>query len=187
MKSRARIAIIIIGALMVTFLADQWRRAHLESSQDKNILAASRKYDVDPALIKAVVWRESRFDPHARGGKGEIGLMQIMENTGLEWAGAQRVPFFSKYRLLDAAQNIDCGSWYLHKLLRRYPQTDNPVPYALADYNAGRGNVLKWMKGTAATNSVAFIGQIGFPSTRDYVRAVMHRREKYAKEFEQRR
>lgn len=183
MKLRPRLVLIIIGVLLLTFLVDQWRRAHLESSQDKNILNAARKYRVDPALIKAVVWRESRFDTHARGRKGEVGLMQIMEITGLEWAGAQRVPLFSKYLLLDGAKNIDCGSWYLGKLLARYPATDNPVPYALADYNAGRGNVLKWMKGSAATNSTGFVEQIPFPSTRDYARSVMKRREKYAAQF----
>jgi soluble lytic murein transglycosylase len=183
MKSRARLALVIVGVLLLTFLAEQWRRAHLEASQDGNILAASRKHHVDPALIKAVIWRESRFNPDERGSKGEVGLMQIMEGTGTEWAGAQRVPLFSKYLLVDAAQNVDCGTWYLRKLLGRYPQTDNPVPYALADYNAGRGNVLKWMGGSAATNSAAFIGQVRFPSTRDYVRSVMQRREKYVSEF----
>jgi soluble lytic murein transglycosylase len=60
------------------------------------------------------------------------------------------------------------------------------VPYALADYNAGRGNVLKWMKGAATTNSEAFIEQIGFPSTRHYVRTVVERRKKYVRQFEER-
>jgi soluble lytic murein transglycosylase len=174
----------MIGVLSLAFLADQWRRAHLESSQDKTILAASRKYGVDAALVKAVVWRESRFNPRARGTKDELGLMQIMENTGREWAGEQRVPVFSEEVLLEPAQNIDCGTWYLGKLLRRYTKADDPVPYALADYNAGRGNVLKWIKDDAATNSAAFVAQIRFPSTRDYVRNVMERREKYAGQFD---
>ncbi len=183
-KSRARLVLIIIGALSLTFLVDQWRRTHLESSQDENILASSRKYGVDPALVKAVVWRESKFNPRARGAKDELGLMQIMENTGREWAGEQRVPLFSGYVLLEPAKNIDCGTWYLGKLLRRYTKTDDPVPYALADYNAGRGNVLKWIKDDAVTNSAVFIEQIKFPSTRDYVRNVMARREKYAGQFD---
>jgi len=187
MKSRARILLVVIALVTFAFLADWWRRAHLESSQDKNILAAARKHGVDPALIKAVIWRESRFDPHAHGDKGEVGLMQIMENTGREWAGEQRVLFFSEHLLFDAERNIECGTWYLAKLLRRYQRTDDAVPYALADYNAGRGNVLKWFKGEATTNSAAFIEQIGFPSTRQYVRAVMQRRERYAAEFARRR
>ena len=183
MKSRARLVLITIGALSLAFFGDRWRRAHLESSQDRNILTASRKYGVDPALVKAVVWRESRFDPRARGTKDEVGLMQIMENTGREWAGEQSEPFFSESVLWEPAKNIDCGTWYLGKLLRRYTKTDDPVPYALADYNAGRGNVLKWIKDEAATNSAAFVGQIRFPSTRAYVRNVMERREKYATQF----
>jgi soluble lytic murein transglycosylase len=182
-KWRARLVLVTIGVLLVAYFVDRWRRAHLESSQDKNILAASRKHGVDPALIKAVVWRESRFKPRARGSKGETGLMQIMEITGREWAGAQRVPFPSKYVLFIPAQNIDCGTWYLRKLLGRYQKTDNPIPYALADYNAGRSNVLKWNHGSAATNSAAFIEQIGFPSTRAYVRAVMQQRVKYEPQF----
>jgi len=54
------------------------------------------------------------------------------------------------------------------------------VPYALADFNAGRGNVLKWTTGAAATKSAVFMDQIGFPSTRAYVKAVQRRRFLYA-------
>jgi soluble lytic murein transglycosylase len=187
MKFRARMVLIIAGVLLLTFLADRWRRARIESSQDKNIVAAARKHGIDPALIKAVIWRESRFEPHARGSKGETGLMQIMEITGLEWAGETRTAMFSESVLLDPVKNIDCGTWYLRKLLRRYTKTDNPVPYALADYNAGRGNMLKWLKGAATTNSAEFIEQIGFPTTRAYVREVMRRREKYAPQFAEER
>jgi len=182
-KLRARLVLALALVLLLAFLAEQWRRAHLESSQDKNILAAARKHGVDPALLKAVIWRESKFDPHARGTKGETGLMQIMDLTGREWADAQRLPFFAPVMLRDPSRNIDCGTWYLRKLLPRYTKTDDPVPYALADYNAGRGNVLKWMKDEAVTNSTAFIERIGFPSTQAYVRAVMERRERYAREL----
>ena len=183
MKLRARLVLALALVLLLAFLADRWRRAHLESSQDQNILAAARQHGVDPALIKAVIWRESRFDPHARGMKGETGLMQIMDLTAREWGDAQRLKIFAPVLLRDPARNIDCGAWYLRKLLPRYAKTDDPVPYALADYNAGRGNVLKWMKDEAATNSAAFIEQIGFPSTQNYVREVMARREKYAGQF----
>lgn len=186
-KLRARLVWTTAVVLLIAYLADRWRRAHLEASQDRNILTASRKYGVEPALIKAVVWQESRFDPRAKGAKGETGLMQIMDDTGRDWAAAQRIPLFSRLILFDAGMNIDCGTWYLRKLLGRYQRTDNPVPYALADYNAGRGNVLKWLKAEATTNSAAFIEQIGFPSTRTYVRSVMERREHYVDQFQDRR
>ncbi len=172
-------------ALLLAALAGLrwWQFARLESSQDKPILAAARRYGVEPALVKAVVWRESRFDPLARGSKGEIGLMQIMKSTAQEWATAERLSFFQHEQLFDPARNTQAGAWYLRKLESRYRATDDPLPYALADYNAGRANVLRWARGAAATNSQQFIEQITFPSTRDYVQSVLRRYQKYRAVF----
>ncbi|MCW5556490.1 MAG: lytic transglycosylase domain-containing protein, partial [Verrucomicrobiae bacterium] len=117
----------------------------------------------------------SRFDPDARGSAGELGLMQLMEDAALEWATASRISGFAHAQALDPVTNTLAGSYYLAKLLRRYPHTDDPLPYALADYNAGRGNVLRWMQGPAATNSAAFRSAITFPGTRRYVDAIIER------------
>jgi soluble lytic murein transglycosylase len=153
----------------------EWR----DHSQDAPILAAARLYRVEPALVKAVVWRESRFNTHRRGRAGEFGLMQIREAAAGEWAHAERLSGFKPETLFDSGTNTLAGSWYLQRLLKRYGQTDNPLPYALADYNAGRSNVLKWQQGSAKTNSLVFIAQIGFPGTKNYVKSVMQRAEHY--------
>ena len=158
-----------------------WR----DHSQDAVILAAARRYDVEPALVKAIVWRESRFNAQARGHAGEIGLMQIREAAAKEWAGAEHITPFSHEQLLSPSTNTLVGAWYLKKLLKRYEQTDNPLPYALADYNAGRSNVLRWNKQAAATNSVAFLEQISFLGTRKYTRSVIRRYEYYRPIFKQ--
>ena len=157
----------------------QWR----EHRFDAIILAAAQRYNVEPALVKAVVWRESWFNPRARGGAGEIGLMQLQEMAAREWADAGHVPAFAHEHCFDPGTNSLAGAWYLHKLLRRYTRTDNPMPYALADYNAGRANVLKWSRGAAATNSTVFIEQIGFPGTKNYVKSVLKRCEHYRPAF----
>src|SRR5207249_10099946 len=146
---------------------------------DRSISAAARRYGVEPALVKAVVWRESRFHPRARGRSGEIGLMQIGEAAAQEWADAEHIGGFNHEQCSDPFTNTLAGTWYWKNLLKRYGQTDNPVPYALADYNAGRANVLKWLSGAAATNSAAFIEQIEFPGTKQYVESVMRRYEEY--------
>ena len=156
-----------------------WWQGRLERSQDGPIRAAAQRYRVEPALIKAIVWRESRFQSRVRGRAEEIGLMQLREEAAREWASAENLQGFEHEHCLDPGTNTLAGTWYLRKLLRRYAQTDNPLPYALADYNAGRGNVLKWNRGAAATNSAAFMEQIGFPGTRDYVRSVMRRYAHY--------
>jgi soluble lytic murein transglycosylase len=174
----------ILSLLLVAAVAAYWWRQNwLERSQDVPILAAARSYGVDPALIKAVVWRESRFNPSARGRAQEIGLMQLRDAAAREWAEAEHRQGFAHEDCLDPATNTLAGTWYLRKLLRRYTAADDPMPYALADYNAGRANVLKWNSGGAATNSALFIAQIGFPGTRAYVKAILRRYARYRPVF----
>lgn len=142
---------------------------------DSEINAAAKRYSVDPLLVKAVIWQETRFHPNRRGRAGEIGLMQLREAAALDWAGAEHIQNFSHEHCFDPGTNVLAGTYYLGKLLRRYGRTDNPIPFALADYNAGRGHLLKWSGGAGATNSAVFIRQIGFPETKTYVKSVMRR------------
>ena len=174
------IALIVFVDAVGGWLYYRWRREH---SQDAVIRAAAARYGVDGALVKAVVWRESWFDPEVRGKAGEIGLMQIREPAAREWAEAERIAGFHHEHILDAGSNTLAGVWYLAKLLRRYPQADDTVPYALADYNAGRGHVLKWNQGAASTNSQQFLAQMTFPGTRRYIEEITRHRLKYHEEF----
>ena len=174
MKRRYQVA-LILAFLLVAVGTYFWWQDHLEKRYLPQLQAAAQRYSVDPLLLRAVVWRESRFHPEARGTRGEIGLLQLQEVTAQEWADAEHVPTFEHAACLDPGTNAFAGAYYLGKLLRRYSSTDDPIPYALADYNAGRGNVLKWNGGAAATNSVAFMRQIGFPSTRRYIKSVLRR------------
>lgn len=168
--------IIAVGAIITLFeRCRTWR----EDSQDEYILAAARKYGVDPALIKAVVWRESSFNPNVRGDAGEIGLMQVGRLAAEEWAEAERKSFFQHADLFDPAKNTQAGTWYLRKMLRRYAHTDQPMVFALADYNAGRSNVLRWNKDAASTNSTAFLQKMDFPGTRGYIESILKRYQKY--------
>jgi len=167
--------LLIAGLAAVLVVRDR----SVERRYTLQIRAAAERYRIDPLLVRAVVWRESRFNPAARGGAGEIGLMQIQEEAAREWAEAEGVRPFVHELCLDPGTNTMAGAFYLGKLLKRYSRSDNPLPYALADYNAGRGNVLNWNNGAAATNSAIFVAQIGFPGTRLYVNSVMRRRELY--------
>ncbi len=107
--------------------------------------------------------------------------MQIIPAAAAkDWADAEHLAVASaRSTFFNPATNTLVGAWYLEKLLKRYLHTDNPLPYALADYNAGRGNVLKWEHGSALTNSADFMAQINFPGTKSYVRTVMRRYEHY--------
>jgi len=176
---RRRLILVILLLLLVgtgICLLHQYRQ---EQRFGSLIRAAAKRHGVDPLLVKAVIWHESRFNPDARGRHGEIGLMQIQEIAAQEWADAERDRSFIHAHCADPGTNLLAATYYLGKLLKRYPKADNPVPYALADYNAGRANVLKWNTGAAATNSALFVEQIGFPQTRRYVRSVMRRQACY--------
>jgi soluble lytic murein transglycosylase len=169
------VAVVAVTATLVVL----WWRNRREHSQDAVIAAAGTRYAADPALIKAIIWKESWFDPQARGRAGEIGLMQIREAAAIEWAAAENVKTFSIDHLFDPRTNTLAGTWYLQRLLKRYRNADDPRPYALAAYNAGPANVAKWSKGAAQTNSNSFIAQIGFPGTKHYVTAILRRQERY--------
>ncbi|SPE53582.1 Lytic transglycosylase catalytic [Verrucomicrobia bacterium] len=176
--------IVLAGVLAICGLTGHWwREVWLEHSQDTPIRVAARRYGLEPALVKAVVWRESHFNPAARGRAHELGLMQLQEDAALEWAASEHIPGFEHQQCLDPMTNALAGTWYLTKLLHRYQRTDNPLAYALADYNAGRGNVLKWNSGEAMTNSAAFLSQIGFPGTKAYVESILQRYQRYRPVF----
>ena len=152
-----------------------WHQMRLERRYLPQINAAAQRYAVDPRLVRAVIWRESRFNPNVRGHAQELGLMQIREAAAREWAAAEHVSSFAHEHCLDPGTNTLAGTFYLGQLMKRYGRTDNPALYALADYNAGHGNVVKWNTGPATTNSAVFLDQIGFPGTRSYVKSVMRR------------
>lgn len=176
---------LLIAALLVADLVGvaiwlRWRRDHRFDAQ---IREAARRYEVDPALVKAVVWRESRFQPAVRGKAGEIGLMQIRELAAKEWAAAEEIPHFDHEHIVDPGSNTLVGTWYLAKMLKRYQHTDDPVPYALADYNAGRTKVLEWLKDEAKTNSAAFLERMDYPGTKSYISRIMTARERFRRDF----
>jgi soluble lytic murein transglycosylase len=170
---------ITLDSLIGWFWYENWR----DHRYDRQILSAARQYKVEPALVKAVVWKESRFNARALGAAKETGLMQIRAAAAQEWAKAEKIRWFHPLLLQDPAANTQAGAWYLAKMLKRYAQTDNPIVYALADYNAGRSNVLRWNRGIAATNSLAFLAQMDFPSTRQYIAAITERHAWYQTRF----
>ena len=101
--------------------------------------------------------------------------MQIRQPAAEEWAAAEHIKNFDHSACLDPLTNVLAGTWYLKRVLRHYSEADDPLPFGLAEYNAGRGNVLKWLAGDRATNSAVFMTKIGFPGTKLYVQKIIDR------------
>ena len=143
---------------------------------DKIIVQTARRNQLDPRLITALIWTESRFDPNQVGSSGEIGLMQVTETAAREWADAIGFSAFKKDDLYQPKINIRAGCWYLARA-RNYWQKNvtDPLPYALAEYNAGRSNARRWSKEPNGKDSFAFWNHISYPTTRAYVLNILTR------------
>ena len=182
-SSRIWFCALLLVVIALPLISFWFWRDQKEGRFDREIIYAAERYSIDPALVKAVIWQESKFQPNVRGLAGEIGLMQVREDAAWEWAEEENIEHFDHEQITDPQKNILAGTFYLSKVMKRYLKTDNPIPYALADYNAGRTHVLRWKKGAADTNSEAFLAQMDYPGTRQYALHVMERYEYYRKKF----
>ena len=158
----------------------EWLSPARFQQYDRLITSTANAHHLDPMLVKAVVWRESRFDPQKYGTAGERGLMQVTEKAANEWARENKMENFRVEELFDSKTNLAAGSWYLQRALQHWEQQPDPIPFALAEYNAGASRVQRWAGGETATPSTQeFLANIDFRGTRAYIESVMSRYEFY--------
>lgn len=141
------------------------------------IRQSSRRYDLDPALVVAVIYAESGFREGAVSEHGAIGLMQLLPATAKEIAlrtGGER---FEVADLRDPRVNIRYGSNYLRYLLDRY---DGSQVEALAAYHAGARNVDRWV---ARAGGEVTLDTIPFDDTRAYVSEVVNLADVYRRAY----
>jgi soluble lytic murein transglycosylase len=161
------LALAMGAAWVVEEEPDWYLRARYPLEYEQIIRAHADNHDLDPALLAAVVYVESRFDPNARSAAGAIGLMQLLPDTAEGIAVRTGGHRFVVADLRDPEINVRYGSWYLDHLRERYDDTRT----ALAAYHAGQGNVDAWLRDG---------GRIEFPETRRYVDEVTRLRKVYA-------
>lgn len=144
---------------------------------------AAHRYQIPPHLIASVIWQETRFNAACRGRAGEIGLMQIMPQSAGEWARSEHLTPFDPLTLRDPRTNVLAGTWYLARAIRRWSHHTDPLPCALAEYNAGRSHALRWER-DSARNPDLYTDLIDFPSTRAYVRHILAHYRTFGKPWE---
>ena len=155
------VAVVAAGAfLYVNETSPPWyERIRYPLHYSEFVRVHAREHNLDPALMAAVIYQESKFDTRAKSKSGAIGLMQITPATAHGIAIRTGGSAFRTKDLYDADINIRYGAWYLHNLFRKYGSEE----LVLAAYNAGQGNVDRWRAN----------GQpIQFPETRAYVKRV---------------
>lgn len=176
---------------------------HYFHRYDQTIIRISSSYGLDPALIHAVIYQESHFNPSARSQSGAIGLMQVTPSAVKEWKRVTGEKHLGKaFReilkqmseqeleetedeefLLYPEINIAVGCWYIDHLMKRYSYWSEPLPIILASYNAGPSNANRWQERAPVRPPLLspkeYIDQIDFPETRNYVLSVMERYRSY--------
>jgi peptidoglycan lytic transglycosylase len=173
------------GALAVTVLLalPLIRRAESEFGlplqYQEIIRAQAGKKRLDPALVAAVIYAETKFDPRTSAAGAE-GLMQIEPQTAEYLARVSGGYAFTVSDLWKPAVNIAYGSYYLRVLIDQF---HGSVPLALAAYNAGAGNVQRWLATAAARHRRLTVGSIPFPETRDYVQRVLQAQREYRRAY----
>jgi soluble lytic murein transglycosylase len=143
-------------ALLQTSKPGWWERLWYPLSYEQIVRGHAHNYDLDPALLAAVIYQESKFKANARSRSGAIGLMQLLPDTAKGIAVHTGGTRFRVDDLYDPEINVRYGAWYLRHLIEKYGNEET----ALAAYNAGQDNVDRWQRA----------GQgIEFSETRSYV------------------
>jgi len=164
------LAAVVVAALgYVLRTSPPWyERIRYPLSYSEYIRVHAKEHQLDPALMAAVIYQESKFRPSVESSSGAIGLMQLTPSTARGIAIRTGGNAFETSDLYNAEINIRYGAWYLDNLFAKY----HNERLVLAAYNAGQGNVDKW---------IARGEDIQFPETRAYVSRVEHLKGVYAK------
>jgi soluble lytic murein transglycosylase len=168
------VAVLVLAAGAFAYVEqtnpDWYARMRYPLRYEHIVTGHARNYDLDAALLAAVIYRESKFEADAESSSGAIGLMQLLPDTAKGIALHTGGSRFQVEDLYDPEINVRYGSFYLRRLIRKYDDTR----LALAAYNAGQANVDGWLtKGEG----------IPFPETREYVDEVMELRDIYARAY----
>lgn len=161
------VAVLAGAFLFVNETSPPWyERIRYPLRYSEYIRVHARQHRLDPALVAAVIYQESKFDTSAKSSSGAIGLMQVTPDTAHGIAVRTGGDAFNTSDLYNADINIRYGAWYLANLFAKYRSEE----LVLAAYNAGQGNVDRWRANGEP---------IQFAETRAYVKRVEHLRTVY--------
>jgi len=163
---------------LVALFAGLQQAAHnlaLPLSDASIIREQAAEKHLDPALIAAVIYAETKFDPRPSPA-GAQGLMQILPATAYYLAHLSGGSRFTASDLATPSINLAYGSYYLRYLLDHY---DGDEMLAVAAYNGGLGNVDRWVAQANADGRQLTVDMIPFPQTREYVQRVLAAQRAY--------
>jgi soluble lytic murein transglycosylase len=170
------LAVALVALVLATPLFKQAVNALTLPLRHQDIIRQqAREKHLDPALIAAVIYAETKFDARTSAAGAE-GLMQILPQTAQFLARRSRVTTFTTADLATPQVNIAYGSYYLRFLLDHYGGREM---LAVAAYNGGEANVDRWVSRARADGHTLSVDDIPFPETRAYVLKVQQAQRDY--------
>ena len=169
------VMVLALVALIAPVLHQATRNGGLPLTDTGIIRQQAAEKRLDPALIAAVIYAESKFEPRPSSAGAE-GLMQILPATAYYLAHLSGGRRFTASDLSSPSINVAYGSYYLRYLLNHY---DGDEMLAVAAYNGGLANVDKWVAEAKAAGTRLTAEQIPFPETREYVQRVLAAEQAY--------
>lgn len=142
----------------------------------QDIITYSKRNNVDPFLVAAIIKNESHYDHKAKSSVGAIGLMQIMPETGRWIAKQMGIKDYKTEDLFTSRTNIRMGCWYIGEL---YHEFQGNMALVMMAYNAGRGQTTAWMEENNWNYDFNRLEEIPYPETREYVQRVLRDRDRY--------
>jgi soluble lytic murein transglycosylase len=170
---------LLCAALLMIGLQEAAKERNLPLDDAGIIREQAAEKRLDPALIAAVIYAESKFEPR-QSSAGAQGLMQILPATAYYLAQLSGGRTFTSSDLATPSVNVAYGSYYLRYLLDHY--RGNEV-LALAAYNGGLANVDRWAAHAGEAGRQLTITDIPFPETREYVRRVLGFEQEYRSHY----
>jgi soluble lytic murein transglycosylase len=164
------VGIVVAFAFVQQSQPGWWERLWYPLRYEQIVRGHARNYSLDPALLAAIIYQESKFKADARSSSGAIGLMQLLPDTAKGIAIHTGGNAFRVDDLYDPEINVRYGSWYLRHLLRKYGEEKT----ALAAYNAGQDNVDRWRRAGRG---------IQFAETRAYVDRIEELKKIYRRAY----
>ncbi|MGL5634620.1 MAG: lytic transglycosylase domain-containing protein [Sarcina sp.] len=168
---RAIKLVFIVTFIYIVFQGGKFilKESLFPAKYSKYVIEYSQKYNVDPMLVLAIMKAESNFNTDAESKKDARGLMQITGETGTWIAEKIGVENFNVDMLKDPKTSIQFACWYINDLYKEFGD-ENLV---IAAYNAGRGNVNKWLKDENYSKDGRSVYYIPFKETDKYVKKVI--------------
>lgn len=180
---------LLISLIIIMFILTTYKTFNIEEKilmylypkkYEEFVYKYSNELDIDPLLTFSIIKAESNFEESVVSKSGAIGLMQLMEKTAEEQAKKINVEY-TKDVLYNPEMNLKLGLSYFNTLLDYFEQN---YILAFAAYNAGLGNVEKWIDNGTIKEDGSDIENIPFKETNMYVRKVIKNYEIYKKLYQ---